>query len=120
MRVCNAFIAFSGTACPARPGATPQTARVADSNRIPDRRPRRAIRRGDPTCRIEAAGYTRTAPYEEALVNGANTAHRAVCAGSLDDPSWYRASREIYVASAQPWSLVHPDIPHDEGMPGRA
>ena len=53
------------------------------------------------------------------LVNGANTAHRAVYAGSLDDPIWYRPSREIYVASAQPWSLMHPDIPHDKGMPGR-
>lgn len=54
------------------------------------------------------------------LVNGANTAHRAVYAGSLDDPSWYRPSREIDVASAQPWCPMHPDIPHDEGMPARA
>ena len=35
------------------------------------------------------------------------------------EPSWYRPGREIYVASAQPWSLMHPDIPHDKGMPGR-
>ena len=53
------------------------------------------------------------------LLNGANTAVRVLYAGSLDDPSWYRPSREIYVASAQPWCLLHPDLPHDEGMPRR-
>ncbi len=53
------------------------------------------------------------------LLNGANTAVRVLYAGSVDDPSWYRPSREIYVASAQPWCLLHPDLPHDEGMPRR-
>ena len=53
------------------------------------------------------------------LVNGANKAVRVLYAGSLDDPSRYRPSREIYVASAQPWCLLHPDLPHDEGMPRR-
>ena len=53
------------------------------------------------------------------LLNGANTAVRVLYAGSLDDPSSYRPSREIYVASAQPWNLLHPDLPQDEGMPGR-
>ena len=53
------------------------------------------------------------------LVNGANTAVRVLYAGSVDDPSRYRPSREIYVASAQPWCLLHPDLPHDEGMPRR-
>ena len=53
------------------------------------------------------------------LVNGANTAVRVLYSGSLDDPSRYRPSREIYVASAQPWCLLHPDLPHDEGMPRR-
>ena len=53
------------------------------------------------------------------LVNGANTAVRVLYAGSLDDPSRYRPSREIYVASAQPWCLLHPDLPQDEGMPRR-
>ena len=51
------------------------------------------------------------------LQNGANTAVRALYAGSLDDPGWYRPSREIYVASAQPWCRLHPDLPHDAGMP---
>ena len=53
------------------------------------------------------------------LLNGANTAVRAIYAGSLGDPSWFRPSREIYVASAQPWCLLHPDLPHDEAMPVR-
>ena len=53
------------------------------------------------------------------LLNGANTAVRVLYAGSLDAPSWYRPSREIYVASAQPWCLLHPDLPQDVGMPRR-
>ena len=64
-------------------------------------------------------GFCRDCGSPLFLVNGANTAGRAIYAGSLDDPSWYVPSREIYVASAQPWSLLHPDVPHDEGMPGR-
>ena len=53
------------------------------------------------------------------LINGANTSARALYAGSLDDPSWYRPSRDIYVASAQPWNPMHPELPKDEGMPER-
>ena len=53
------------------------------------------------------------------LVNGANASARALYAGSLDDPSWYRPSRDIYVASAQPWAAMDPDLPKDEGMPRR-
>ena len=53
------------------------------------------------------------------LTNGANRAVRVIYAGSLDDPSWFRPSREIYVASAQPWNLLHPELPQDEGMPKR-
>ena len=36
------------------------------------------------------------------IVNESNTNARALYAGSLDDPSWYEPSRDIYVASAQP------------------
>ena len=53
------------------------------------------------------------------LVNGANATARALYAGSLDDPSGYRPSRDIYVASAQPWAAMDPELPKDEGMPGR-
>ena len=51
------------------------------------------------------------------LVNGARTDFRAIYAGSLDDPSWYQPSRDIYVASAQPWDVLHPDLPQCDGMP---
>jgi len=51
------------------------------------------------------------------IVNESNTNARALYAGSLDDPSWYEPSRNIYVASAQPWDLMHPDLPKDDGMP---
>jgi len=29
-----------------------------------------------------------------------------VRAGSLDDPSWYRASADVWTASAQPWDVM--------------
>ncbi len=51
------------------------------------------------------------------IINEENTNARALYAGSLDDPSWYEPSRNIYVASAQPWDLMHPDLPKDDGMP---
>ena len=53
------------------------------------------------------------------LINGANATVRALYAGSLDEPSWYRPSRDIYVASAQPWTAMDPELSKDEGMPGR-
>lgn len=53
------------------------------------------------------------------LINGARTDFRALYAGSLDDPSWYKPSRDIYVASAQPWDVMHPDLPKVDGMPER-
>ena len=51
------------------------------------------------------------------LINGSNTKARALYAGSLDNPSWYKPSRDIFVASAQPWDLMHSDLPKDDGMP---
>ncbi len=51
------------------------------------------------------------------LMNGTRPDFRALYAGSLDDPSWYKPSRDIYVASAQPWDVMHPDLPKVDGMP---
>ena len=31
--------------------------------------------------------------------------------GSLDDPSEYRPSRDIYTESAQPWDYMNPELP---------
>ena len=53
------------------------------------------------------------------LENGARTDCVVLYAGSLDDPSWYEPSRDIYVASAQPWDIMHPDLPKVDGMPTR-
>lgn len=35
----------------------------------------------------------------------------SIQAGSLDDPSWFKPQAEIYVASAQPWDYMNPDLP---------
>ncbi len=53
------------------------------------------------------------------LINGANESVRVLYAGSMDDPSWYKPERDIYVASAQPWNVMHPHLPKVDGMPGR-
>jgi hypothetical protein len=39
-------------------------------------------------------------------------------AGSLDDPSWFRATVDVWTASAQPWDLLRSDTAkyaHDRG-----
>ena len=51
------------------------------------------------------------------LSNGAAPDFRVMYAGSLDDPSWYKPQRDIYVASAQPWDVLHPDTEKIDGMP---
>ena len=38
-------------------------------------------------------------------------------AGSLDDPSVYTPSRDIFTASAQPWDHMNPDLPKASGLP---
>jgi hypothetical protein len=35
----------------------------------------------------------------------------ALLAGSLDDPSWFSSSMDLFVADAQPWDLMSPDSP---------
>ncbi len=45
------------------------------------------------------------------LINGSHPNARVLYAGSLDDPSCYAPSRDIYVSSAQPWDVLDPDIP---------
>jgi hypothetical protein len=68
--------------------------------------------------------------YHEIISASGNTATRAFCghcgsplfaftsarvdfvgvrAGSLDDPSWFRSTADVWIASGQPWNLVHPD-----------
>jgi hypothetical protein len=37
--------------------------------------------------------------------------------GSLDDPSKFQPSRDIYTASAQPWDYMNPDLPKSPKLP---
>lgn len=63
-------------------------------------------------------GFCRDCGSPLFFVNGARQGTMLLYAGSLDDPSWYRPSRDIFVKSAQPWDLMHPELPKSEGMPG--
>ena len=40
-----------------------------------------------------------------------------VSAGSLDDPSWYRPTFDIYTSSAQPWDYMNPELAKFRKMP---
>jgi hypothetical protein len=51
------------------------------------------------------------------LKNEVNEGAIVLFAGSLDDPSLYRPSRNIYVNSAQHWDLIDPNLPKSDGMP---
>jgi hypothetical protein len=34
-----------------------------------------------------------------------------IMAGSLDDPSWFQPTMEVFTASAQPWDFMNPNLP---------
>jgi len=40
-----------------------------------------------------------------------------VTAGSLDDPSWFKAEMDFFVSDAQPWDLMDPAIPKFDFYP---
>ena len=40
-----------------------------------------------------------------------------IMAGSLDDPSWFCPTMNIYTDSAQPWVYMNPDLPKFAKMP---
>ncbi|KAB8335412.1 GFA family protein [Scytonema tolypothrichoides VB-61278] len=40
-----------------------------------------------------------------------------IMAGSLDDPSWFRPTMDLYALSAQPWDYMNPDLPKFDKMP---
>ena len=79
---------------------------------------------------------TRGTPrYFDAIADNGTTVTRAFCAacgsalfgagpdttniraGSLDDPSVFRPSMDIYTASAQPWDLMRPELPKFSKLP---
>lgn len=53
------------------------------------------------------------------LTNSARENLVVLYAGSLDDPSWVRPTRDIYTASAQPWDHLDPTLPKFPQMPTR-
>lgn len=40
-----------------------------------------------------------------------------IMAGSLDDPTWFQPTIDVYAASAQPWDCMNPDLAKFEKMP---
>jgi hypothetical protein len=85
-----------------------------------------------PTVLVPTANFrlVRGAPrYHETTVANGHVARRAFCgecgsplfasssarlemtgirAASLDDPSWFRAERDVWTGSAQPWDILSP------------
>jgi hypothetical protein len=81
----------------------------------------------------DAFRITRGAPAtHDVMAESGSIAHRTFCpdcgsqlfasssarpefvgikAGSLDDPSWFRAAADVWTASAQPWDLMEPSTP---------
>lgn len=41
----------------------------------------------------------------------------SIKAGSIDDPVWFKPMANIWTASAQPWSVMDPELPRFEQMP---
>lgn len=40
-----------------------------------------------------------------------------ILAGSLDDPSWFNPTMDLYTASAQPWDYMNPNLSKFAKMP---
>ncbi len=77
---------------------------------------RRSARVGDSGQRVENRFCARCGPrmfsYPASLEGRMN-----IMAASLDDPSWYRPSLNIYAASAPPWHTVDRSIPSFDTVP---
>jgi hypothetical protein len=42
---------------------------------------------------------------------------RPVAAATLDDPGIFQPQKDIWVADAQPWDIMNPDLPKFDGSP---
>lgn len=49
--------------------------------------------------------------------NSGITAIRPVVVATLDDPSWFKPKLDMWIADAQPWDIMDPDIPKFTGNP---
>jgi hypothetical protein len=50
---------------------------------------------------------------------GAGAEFVSIRAGSLDDPSIFRPSQDIYTSSAQRWDYMNPDLPKASKLPDK-
>ncbi len=89
---------------------------------------------------VPTSGFTVTGNYKEFITIAAsgNNMHRAFCpecgtslfvknggfpqfrpvsAVTLDDPSAFTPEKDIWVADAQPWDVMNPELPKFEGNP---
>ena len=77
---------------------------------------RRSVRVGDTGGKVEngfcAKCGSRMFSYAESLVR-----HMNIMATSLDDPSWFRPSLNIYAASTPPWHQVDRSLPSFDTVP---
>jgi hypothetical protein len=51
------------------------------------------------------------------VINSGFPQFRPVSAVTLDDPSDYKPEKDIWVADAQPWDVMNPDLPKFAGNP---
>ena len=77
---------------------------------------RRSVRTGDTGGKVENGFCAKCGSpvfsYAESLAGYMN-----IMATSLDDPSWFRPSLNIYVASAPPWHHVDRSLPSFDTVP---
>ena len=73
----------------------------------------RPAERGHPMRR----GFCKDCGSPLFLINGSASDAIVFYAGSLDDPSRYQPSADFFVKSAQPWAVMHADLPKIDGMP---
>lgn len=89
---------------------------------------------------VPAAAFTVTGHYKEyaTVAASGNTVYRAFChecgtslfgrnsgfadrrpvsAATLDDPGIYSPKKDMWVADAQPWDFMNPDLPKCQGNP---
>jgi len=43
--------------------------------------------------------------------------HRAIAAGTFDEPGWYKVDRHIWTRSAHPWVIDRPDVAMFDTIP---
>ena len=87
---------------------------------------------------VDAVKITGEVKYHERTGDSGNTVRKGFCptcgsplfswptilgdkmgirVGSLDDPSWFRPSANIWTSSSQPWTVMDPDLPQHPKMP---